>query len=139
MAAINNDDASVISYGESIANFGAAYAATQELVRSQGTTIASMQSQLQAMHQYCMALQQQPPPTIYMAQQQQQRGRRGALRRNNPPTSGGNQAPVGPFPGPTNASKIGTTAIRTTGTSTTPTPAQLAKNQGHHTTRTQQG
>jgi hypothetical protein len=63
MAAVN-DDNSVVSYGESIANFGAAYAATQELVKAQGTTIASMQGQLQAMQQYCMALQQQPPLAI---------------------------------------------------------------------------
>jgi hypothetical protein len=33
MAAMKDDD-SVASYGESIANFGAAYAATQELVKS---------------------------------------------------------------------------------------------------------
>jgi hypothetical protein len=59
MAAINNNNASVISYGELIVNFGVAYAAAQELVRSQ-------QSQMQLMQQYCMALQQQPPPTIFM-------------------------------------------------------------------------
>ena len=61
MAAVN-DDNTVALYGESIANFGAAYAATQESVKTQGTTIASMQTQLQAMQQYCMGLQQQPPP-----------------------------------------------------------------------------
>jgi hypothetical protein len=62
MAAVNDND-SVVSYGESIINFGAAYAATQESVKSQGmTTIASMQGQIQAMQQYCMALGQQPPP-----------------------------------------------------------------------------
>jgi hypothetical protein len=33
MAAMN-DDNSIVSYGESIANFGAAYAATQELLKS---------------------------------------------------------------------------------------------------------
>ncbi len=70
MAAVNNDD-SVVSYGELIANFGVAYAATQESVKAQGTTIASMQAQLQAMQQYCMALQQQPPLAIYVPQQQQ--------------------------------------------------------------------
>jgi hypothetical protein len=42
MAAVNDDD-SIVSYGESIANFGAAYAATQESVKAQGTTITSMQ------------------------------------------------------------------------------------------------
>ncbi len=50
MAATNNDD-SIVSYGESIANFDAAYAATQESVKSQGTTIVLMQSQLNAMTQ----------------------------------------------------------------------------------------
>jgi hypothetical protein len=43
MAAIIKDNASVELYGESIANFGAAYATTQESVRSQGLTIASLQ------------------------------------------------------------------------------------------------
>jgi hypothetical protein len=67
MAAVNNDD-SIILYGESVANFGAVYAATQEMVKTQGSTIALMQSQLQAMQQYCMAQQQQPPPAIYAPQ-----------------------------------------------------------------------
>jgi hypothetical protein len=61
MAAVNNND-SVALYEESIANFGAAYATTHELVKSQGTTIASMQGQNQAMQQYCMALGQHLPP-----------------------------------------------------------------------------
>jgi hypothetical protein len=74
MAAVNNDD-TVALYSESIANFGAAYAATQELLKTQGTTIALMQTQLQAMHQYCMGLQQQPPHTIYTPQQQARGGR----------------------------------------------------------------
>jgi hypothetical protein len=71
MAVVNNDDF-VILYGESIANFGAAYAATQESVKTQGSMITAMQGQLQAMQQYCMALQQQPPPATYTLQQQQQ-------------------------------------------------------------------
>jgi hypothetical protein len=62
MAAVNNDE-SVTLYGEWITNFGAAYTATQKSVKTQGSTIASMQAQLQAMHQYCMELQQQPPLT----------------------------------------------------------------------------
>jgi hypothetical protein len=55
------DDNFVALYGESIANFRAAYAATQESLKSQGATITSMQGQMQAMQQYCMALGQQPP------------------------------------------------------------------------------
>jgi hypothetical protein len=73
MAAMNDDD-SIISL---ILNFGAAYAAMQESVKSQGTTIALMQGQMQAMQQYCMALGQQPPLGIYTSQQQQ-RGHHGA-------------------------------------------------------------
>jgi cysteine synthase len=68
--AATNDNNFYISYGESIANFGAAYAITQESVKSQGTTIASMQGQLNAMTQYCMALQQQSTPTNHVAQHQ---------------------------------------------------------------------
>ncbi len=79
MAAVNNGDSVVLS-GESIANFGAAFAATQESVKSQGTTIALMQRQLQAMQQYCMALGQQPPPGIYTSQPQQC-GRRSMLHQ----------------------------------------------------------
>jgi hypothetical protein len=77
MAAVNNKD-SVTSYGESIANFGAVYATTQEAVKSQGMSIALMQGQMQAMQQYCMAIGQQPPCGIYTLQQQQ-RSRRGML------------------------------------------------------------
>jgi hypothetical protein len=65
-----NDNDSIVSYGKSIANFGAVYAATQESVKLQGTTIAAMQSQFNPMSQYCMALQQQATPTNHMAQQQ---------------------------------------------------------------------
>ena len=53
MAAVNNDDTMAL-FEESIANFGAAYAATQESVKTQGMAITSMQTQLQAMHQYCI-------------------------------------------------------------------------------------
>jgi hypothetical protein len=45
MAAMDNDTL-ITSYGESLANFGAAYAATQESIKSQGTTMAAMQGQL---------------------------------------------------------------------------------------------
>jgi hypothetical protein len=89
MVAVNNDD-SVALYRESIANFGAAYAATQEAVRSQGTTIASMQGQMEAMQQYCMVIGQQPPISIYTSQQQQH-GRRSMSRR---PSTGGKGNPA---------------------------------------------
>jgi hypothetical protein len=41
-----DDDATVASYGKAIANFGAAYAATQEMINSQATSLASIQGQL---------------------------------------------------------------------------------------------
>ena len=95
MAAINNND-TVVLYSELIANFGAAYATTQKSVKTQGTTIASMQTQLQVMHQYCMGLQQQPPTTIY-APQQQARGGRGygcCTQSTGGRGGGGYQAPL---------------------------------------------
>jgi hypothetical protein len=90
MAATNNDDF-VVSYGKSIANFGAAYATTQESVKSQGTMIAAMQSQLNAMSQYCMALQQQAAPTNHAAQQQRGTSNNwcGSALRNGNGGSGG--------------------------------------------------
>jgi hypothetical protein len=69
MAATNNND-SVVSHGKSIANFGAVYTATQKSVKLQGMTITAMQSQLNIMSQYCMALQKQATPTNHTAQQQ---------------------------------------------------------------------
>jgi hypothetical protein len=51
------DDESVISYEESLANFGAAYAATQDSVKSQASTIVTLQGQMQSMQQYCMNMQ----------------------------------------------------------------------------------
>ncbi len=83
MVAVNKND-SVVSYGESIANFGTVYAATHKSIKSHSSTIASMQGQLQAMQQFCMVLQQQqPPPTTY-ALPQQQHGRHGSLCCNTP-------------------------------------------------------
>jgi hypothetical protein len=66
MAAVN-DNNSVMSYGKSIANFGADYAARHKSVKAHSSTIASMQGQLQAMQQFCMVLQQQqtPPPPMH--------------------------------------------------------------------------
>jgi hypothetical protein len=83
MAALNNKDGLVTSYGKSIANFGTTYAATQESIKTQGSMIASLQGQVNAMQQYCMALQQQPHPTICAQQQRAPSNRpRGLLRCN---------------------------------------------------------
>jgi hypothetical protein len=64
MAAMEND-AAIASYSKSLANFGAAYAATQESMKTQATTMAAMQGQLTNIQQFCMAVGQQPPPNIY--------------------------------------------------------------------------
>ena len=45
MAAMD-DYASITSYSESLANFGAAYAARQKSMKAQATTMAAMQGQL---------------------------------------------------------------------------------------------
>jgi hypothetical protein len=88
MAATDNE--SVISYKESLANFGAAYAATQESVKSQASTIASLQTQMKSMQQYCMNLQGMQHQFPTYPRQQQQRGRRGTTRTSsNRPSSSG--------------------------------------------------
>ncbi len=74
MAAMDNNGGSIALYGKSLANFGAAYAATQETVKSQADSISTIQAQLARLQQFCMAIrQQQPPPSnIYYTPQQQQ-------------------------------------------------------------------
>ena len=95
MAAMD-DDTSIASYGESLANFGAAYAATQESMKSQATTMAAMQGQLANIQQFCMAVNQQPPPTIYAPPQQQQHNNRRSNNRRNGGSGGANG--TGSFP-----------------------------------------
>ena len=65
------DNASIASYSESLANFGAAYTATLESMKTQATTMAAMQGQLTNIQQFCMAVGQQPPSNIYAPPQQQ--------------------------------------------------------------------
>jgi hypothetical protein len=89
MAAMDDNGGSIALYGKSLANFGTAYAATQETVKSQADSISTIQAQLAGLQQFCMVVgQQQPPPNnIYYTPQQQQcchnncrnnRGRRGS-------------------------------------------------------------
>ena len=66
-----DDDASIASYSQSLSNFGAMYAATQESMKAQATNMAVMQGQLTNIQQFCMAVGQQPPPNIYAPSQQQ--------------------------------------------------------------------
>jgi hypothetical protein len=83
MAAMDDDGSSIASYGESLANFGAVDAATQETVKSQADSISTILVQLRGLQQFCMAVGQQqlPPSNIYYAPQQQQRHHNNS--RNN--------------------------------------------------------
>jgi hypothetical protein len=69
MTAIDKDE-SVASYSNLLANFGAAFAATQETMNSQADSLVIMQNQL-ANIQLCMNVGQQPPSSGYTPTQQQ--------------------------------------------------------------------
>jgi hypothetical protein len=59
MATMDNN-ALLALYSKSLANFGAAYAAMQESIKTQATSLASMQGQLTNIQQFCMNIGQQP-------------------------------------------------------------------------------
>jgi hypothetical protein len=88
MAATDNN-ALLAPYSESLANFSAAYAATQETIKTQATSMATMQGQLTNIQQFCMAVGQQPPPTIYTPTQQQHMSNNRRGRRNGGGHDGG--------------------------------------------------
>jgi hypothetical protein len=88
MAAMD-DDALLALYSKLLANFGAAYAATQETIKNQATSMAAMQGQLTNIQQFCMAVGQQPPPTIYAPTQQQHMSNNCHCRRNGGGHKGG--------------------------------------------------
>jgi hypothetical protein len=69
-------------YSESLANFGVAYAAMQESIKTQATSLASMQGQLTNIQQFCMNVGQQSPPNIYAPTQQQHTSNNRFGRRN---------------------------------------------------------
>jgi hypothetical protein len=64
MAAVDKD-AVFTSYGDSHANVDAMYAATQESIKNQATSLAAMQGQLANIQQFCLAIGQQPPSNGY--------------------------------------------------------------------------
>jgi hypothetical protein len=88
MMAMNNNTTGAF-YGESIANFGAAYAATQETMKGQATSLALIQDQLANLQQFCMALGQQPSNNIYSPAQQQHPFNSGRSRCNREGGRGG--------------------------------------------------
>ncbi len=67
--AVMDNNALLASYSKSLANFGAAYAAMQESIKTQATSLTSMQGQLTNIQQFCMNVSQQPPPNIYASTQ----------------------------------------------------------------------
>jgi hypothetical protein len=89
MAAMDDNGGSIASYGKSLANFDAAYAAMQETVKSQADSLSAIQAQLAGLQQFCMAIEQQQPPAnnIHYAPQQQQRCHNNS--RNNRGGGGG--------------------------------------------------
>ncbi len=48
-----DDNALVTSYGDSLANFGATYAATQETMKSQADTLVAMQNHFANIPRFC--------------------------------------------------------------------------------------
>ena len=97
MAAMDYD-ASIASYSESLTNFGAAYAATQESMKSQATNMAAIQGQLTNIQQFCMGVGQQPPPNIYAPPQQQPTFNNRRNRRNGGGHGNGGNNVSGNFP-----------------------------------------
>jgi hypothetical protein len=65
-----DDDALVATYNDLLVSFGAAFAATQETMKSQADSLVTMQNQL-ANIQLCMNNGQQPPSSSYIPPQQQ--------------------------------------------------------------------
>jgi hypothetical protein len=85
------DDVTVALYGKSIANFCAMYAATQEMMKGQATSLALIQDQLANLQQFCMAIGQQPPNNIYSPAQEQHPFNSGRSRRNGGGGHGGGE------------------------------------------------
>ena len=99
-----NDDTSIALYTETMTNFGAVYTATQDTMKSQAASLATMQVQLVYIQQFCMTAGQQPPSMVYQPQsnnyapaQQQRttynRGGRGGGQGGSR-HGGGNQQPT---------------------------------------------
>ncbi len=65
-----DDDALVAAYDDLLANFGAAFAATQETMKNQANSLVAMQIQLLNI-QLCMNVGQQPPSSSYAPAKQQ--------------------------------------------------------------------
>jgi hypothetical protein len=91
MTAMDND-ALVTLYGDLLANFGAMYAITQEIMKIQADSLVAMQNQIANIHKFCMAVDQQPPSSVYTPAQQQ------CMFTNHIKRSGGGQSNIHGFP-----------------------------------------
>jgi hypothetical protein len=87
--AATDDNALHALYSELLTNFGVAYAATQETIKTQATNMATMQGQLTNIQQFCMAVGQQPPPANYAPTQQQHMSNNRHGRHNGSGHDGG--------------------------------------------------
>jgi hypothetical protein len=96
-----DDDALVIAYDDLLANFGAAFAATQETMKSQANILIAMQNQLSNI-QLCMNVGQQPPSSGYAPAQQQ------CTFNNHNKRNGGGQGNNRGFPQQPTMNYIGT-------------------------------
>jgi hypothetical protein len=99
MAAVDNNALIALYNEETLTNFGAAYAAMQETIKRQATSLASMPGQLANIQQFCMAVGQQPPSNIYAPTQHQRTSNNHGIRRNGKGqgsggSGGGNQQPT---------------------------------------------
>jgi hypothetical protein len=80
--AATDDNTPQALYSKLLVIFGTAYAATQEMIKTQATNMAAMQGQLMNNQQFCMAVSQQPPPTSYAPTQQQHMSKNHRGRHN---------------------------------------------------------
>jgi hypothetical protein len=65
-----DNDASVTAHNDSLATFGAVFAAMQETMKSQANSLVAIQNQLSNI-QLCINVGQQPPSSSYVPAQQQ--------------------------------------------------------------------
>jgi hypothetical protein len=146
MAAMD-DYALFASYDELLANFGTAYAVTQESIKNQATRLAAIQGQLASIQQFCLA-------NVYAHMQQQRsstglRNKRyhgghfsdgvggGGFQQNNQTyllaMAHMHSHPIAPIPA-TSIMRIGTTTTPMAAILTMPTPVQRVGTQDQRTT-----
>jgi hypothetical protein len=147
-----DNNALLTLYDDSLSNFGATFATTQETMKSLVDNLIAMQGQLANIQKFCMTIGQQPPSSVYAPAQQQhtfnnrnkcnggsQGSGQGSLQQ--PTMSFGGTGGVSSMrlvrPLPTSNGRIGTTATPIAVMWTTLTSVQCVANQDLRTTQTQ--